>query len=53
MKPYILNVDRTTPVGKIVGEYGDHQWTNGFLIGHLSGLCVGGLLVWALLSKKR
>jgi hypothetical protein len=53
MKPYIDNVDRTTPIGEIVGEYGDYQWTKGFLIGHISGFCVGGLFVWAILSKKR
>jgi len=47
-----MNVDRTTPIGGLVGEYGDYQWANGFLIGHLSGLCAGGLLVWVLLSKK-
>ena len=53
MKPYIINVDRTNPIGEMVGNYGEVQWTKGFIIGHVSGLCVGGLLVWILLSKKR
>jgi hypothetical protein len=52
MKPYITGVDRTNPIGKIVGDYGDHQRNKGFIIGHISGICVGGLIVWAILSKK-
>jgi hypothetical protein len=28
-------------------------WNKGFAIGYISGLYVGGLLVWALLTKKR
>ena len=52
MNPYIINVDRTYPIGEIVGEYGDSQWNKGFVIGHISGVCVGGLLVWVLLSKR-
>ena len=53
MKPYIMNIDRTNPVGKIVGEYGDYQWNKGFMMGHLSGLCVGGLLTWIILANMR
>ena len=53
MNPYLINVDRTTPIGKIVGEYGDNQWNKGFMFGHISGLCVGGIIVWIILSKKR
>jgi hypothetical protein len=52
MTPYIISVDRTYPIGEVVGEYGDHQWNKGFVIGHITGLCVGGLLVWVLLSKR-
>jgi hypothetical protein len=53
MKPYIINVDRTHPIGEVIGEYCDYQWNKGFVIGHISGFCVGGLLVWVLLSKHR
>ena len=53
MKPYIVSVDRTNPIGEIIEEYSEYQWKKGFVIGHISGLCVGGLLVWILLSKKR
>jgi hypothetical protein len=53
MKPYIINVDKTHPIGEIVWEYGAYEWNKGFAIGHISGLCLGGLLVWALLTKKR
>jgi len=52
MNPYISDVDRTYPIGKIVGDYGDNQWNKGFIIGHISGLCLGGLIVWTILSKK-
>ena len=51
MKPYITNVDPTHPIGLMVEEYGEYQWKKGFLMGHMSGLCVG-LFVWILLSKK-
>jgi hypothetical protein len=47
MKPYIIDIDRTMPVGEAVGNYGDYQWAKGFLIGHISGLCLGGILIWA------
>jgi len=53
MIPYIINVDRTNPIGEIVGDYGDHQWNKGFMIGYISGLCIGGIIVWTVLSKKR
>jgi hypothetical protein len=53
MNPYIINVDRTHPIGEVIGEYCDYQWNKGFVIGHISGICVGGLLVWVLLSKHR
>jgi hypothetical protein len=52
MKPYIIDVDRTKPIGRMVEEYGKYEWTKGFLIGHLSGLCVGGAIVWILFSKR-
>ena len=52
MKPYITNIDTTNPIGKIIKEYGEYEWTKGFLIGHLSGLCVGGAIVLILLSKR-
>jgi hypothetical protein len=52
MKPYIINVDRTTPIGEAVGDYGDYQWAKGFLIGHISGFCVGGLFVWSILRGR-
>ena len=53
MKPYIMNVDRTTTVGEMVANYGEYQWIKGFLIGHISGLCVGGAIVWILFSKRK
>jgi hypothetical protein len=53
MKPYIVSVDRTNPIGEIIEEYSEYQWKKGFVIGHISGLCLGGLLVWILLSRKR
>jgi len=53
MKPYIINIDRTNPIGKIVADYSENQWTKGFLIGHISGLCLGGIIAWIILSKKR
>ena len=49
MTPYIINVDRTTPIGEIVGEYGDNQWKKGFMI----GVCVGGILVWIALRFRK
>jgi hypothetical protein len=52
MKPYIIDVDRTTMVGEMVANYGEYEWTKGFLMGHLSGLCVGGAIVWILLAKR-
>jgi len=52
MKPYIIDIDTTNPIGKIIKEYGEYEWTKGFLMGHLSGLCVGSLFVWILLSKR-
>ncbi len=48
MKPYITGIDRTNPIVKIIGEYGEYQWTKGFVIGLISGICVGGILVWAI-----
>ena len=53
MKPFIINVDRTNPIGEIVADYGDYQWNKGFTIGFISGLCLGGIIFWAILSKKR
>lgn len=53
MKPYIIDVDKTTPIGEMVEEYGDYQWRKGFVTGHISGFCLGGLLVWVLLSNKK
>lgn len=53
MTPYITGVDITNPIGKIVGDYGEYQWIKGFMVGHISGICVGGIIVWAILSKKR
>jgi hypothetical protein len=52
MKPYILDVDRTTPIGEMVEEYGEYQWKKGFVIGHLSGVCLGGILVWVILTVR-
>ena len=52
MKPYIIDVDRTTPIGEMVEEYGVYQWQKGFVIGHLSGFCLGGILVWAILIVR-
>ena len=49
MRPYIINVDRTTPMGMIVGEYGDNQWKKGFI----SGVCIGGILVWITLWFRK
>jgi hypothetical protein len=46
---YILDVDRTHPLGKVLTEYGNYKWMNGFII----GLCLGSTMTWAILSKKR
>ena len=53
MNPYILSIDRTKPIGKIVGDYGDYEWNKGFMIGHISGFCLGGIIVWIILTKNR
>ena len=45
MKPFIINVDRTNPIGGIIGDYGDYQWNKGFMVGFMSGLCLGGIIV--------
>jgi len=50
MKPYITGVDRTNPIGKIVGDYGEDQWNKGFMTGIFVGLCVG--LILARRSKN-
>jgi hypothetical protein len=34
---FIQSIDRTKPLGQIVGEYGDSRWKSGFFV----GLCVG------------
>jgi hypothetical protein len=52
MKPYITSIDRTNPIGNIIGDYGEYQFNKGFMIGHISGICVGAIIVWAILSKK-
>lgn len=39
-KPYIVNVDRTNPIGKLVAEYGDSLYWRGFGHGFLSGAFV-------------
>jgi hypothetical protein len=41
MKPYIISVDRTNSMGKIIGEFGDDRWNNGFIRGFIYGLCIG------------
>ena len=53
MKPYIINIDRTNTIGKMIWEYGEYEWKKGFLIGNISGFCVGGILVWVLLSINK
>lgn len=40
-------------VASIFGEYGNYQWNKGFMIGHITGLCLGGAIAWTLLSKQR
>jgi hypothetical protein len=52
MKPYITGIDRTNPIGKIVGDYGEYQWNKGFMTGIFTGICVGGILVWAARRPK-
>jgi hypothetical protein len=51
MNPYIISVDRTNPIGKMVGEYGEDQWKKGFIVGHISGVCLGGVIIWILLTR--
>ena len=53
MKPYIINIDKTNTIGKMISKYSEDQFKKGFIIGHISGLCLGGLLVWAILSKNK
>jgi hypothetical protein len=36
----IVSVDRTKPIGKLVGEYGDRRWMFGFIVGYISGSIV-------------
>ncbi len=51
MIPYIVNIDRTNPIGKIIGDYGDYQYNKGFIIGHITGICFGGIIAWIILSR--
>ena len=37
MKPYLRNVDRSTPLGDLICDYGQYQWTIGFTVGFLTG----------------
>ncbi len=36
----IIDVDRSNPIGKLVGEYGDEQYWKGFGIGYITGILV-------------
>ena len=51
MQPHIQTVDRTHPVGALVGEYGDNRYWQGFGHGFCFGIvatCVLGLCTNAL-----
>ncbi len=52
MKPFIINVDKNTSIGKVVGDYGDYQWKNGFYIGSIVGVYIGVCISYAFLYKK-
>lgn len=37
MIPFIISIDKTKPIGKLIADYGDYQWNNGFIVGFISG----------------
>ena len=51
MKLYITDIDRTTPIGKVLGDYGDYQWNNGFLVGCFSGFCICSIYTVIIYKK--
>lgn len=51
MNPYIINIDRTKPIGKLIDQYGECQYNNGFLIGFLCGFSICALCC-VILHKK-
>ena len=40
MQPYIHSVDRSTPIGALVHDYGSYQLKKGLVIGFVSGIVV-------------
>jgi hypothetical protein len=38
MEPYIKSVDNTKSLGKLVFDYGEIKYRNGFLLGFLTGV---------------
>lgn len=59
MIPKIISVDRSTPVGKLVGDYGDDKYWLGFGHGYLLGIatsflsCFLGLWMHSIRYKAR
>lgn len=51
MNHYIIDIDRSTPIGQFIGEYGDYKWNNGFLVGFVSGFSIGAFLMVNLIKK--
>jgi len=47
--PYEL--DRKTPIGSIVGEYGDISYRTGFLYGFVTGILSASLFLKIFISK--
>jgi hypothetical protein len=52
MKPYIIDIDKTNPIGNLIDDYGKTQWNNGFISGFISGLCVITLYYIVLQKNK-
>lgn len=50
MQPYIQSVDRSTPIGALVHDYGAYQFKKGLVIGFLSGITVS--IVVSILFRK-
>ena len=51
MKYYTIDIDRNTPIGQFIGDYGNYKWNNGFLFGFVSGFSVGAFLMVNLMKK--
>lgn len=41
MEPYIKTIDTTKTIGKLIYEYGEIKYRNGFLLGFIFGFLTG------------